>query len=197
MPTSQSKAKGTDNVAGARYPIEVFYSEDDGGFIAIAKDLPGCSAFGKTAPEAAAEIQDAIKAWLQAANAAGNPIPEPSRHVDETSLPGGKILLRIPRSLHASLIECAKIESVSLNQYLVSVLSGSVVMTPLREARNIVASMIPTGGIIGGLAYTRYLLPTGPNWRILGQVTETVVRPGEPLDVRTLTAGKPVVLGVE
>jgi predicted RNase H-like HicB family nuclease len=168
----------------SRYPIEVFYSEDDGGFIAVAKDLPGCSAFGKTAAEAAAEIQDAIKAWQQAAKAAGNPIPEPSRHVDETILPSGKILLRIPRSLHASLIECAKIESVSLNQYLMSVLSLSVVMTPLREALNIMASMqtfVPTGG-------------TGRNWRILGQGTETTVRIGERVDIRTLPAGKPVVL---
>ena len=177
----------------SRYPIEVFYSEDDGGFIAIAKDLPGCSAFGKTAVDAAAEIQDAIKAWQQATKAAGNPIPEPSPHVGETILPSGKILLRLPRSLHASLIECAKMESVSLNQYLVSALSLSAVMTPLREARNIVASMISIGGTGGSAHVPRYLLLTNANWRTFEQGTRTIVRTGERPDVRTLTAAKPVV----
>ena len=125
----------------SRYPIEVFYSEEDGGFIAIAKDLPGCSAFGKTQAKAVAEIQDAIKAWQEATKAAGNPVPEPSRPAEDESLPSGKILVRVPRTLHASLIECAKKESVSLNQHLVSVLSASVGLTLVREAQRIVASM--------------------------------------------------------
>ena len=42
------RKQATGNVPEAsRYPIEVFYSEDDAGFIAIAKDLPGCSAWGR------------------------------------------------------------------------------------------------------------------------------------------------------
>jgi hypothetical protein len=28
------------------YPITIFYSEEDGGYIAAAPDLKGCSAFG-------------------------------------------------------------------------------------------------------------------------------------------------------
>jgi predicted RNase H-like HicB family nuclease len=62
-----------------RYPASVFWSDEDGGFIAIAPDLPGCSAFGETKPEALFELEEAIRAWIEAANAAGNPIPEPSR----------------------------------------------------------------------------------------------------------------------
>ena len=30
------------------YAIEIFYSEEDEGFIAIVPELPGCSAFGET-----------------------------------------------------------------------------------------------------------------------------------------------------
>jgi predicted RNase H-like HicB family nuclease len=95
-----------------RYPAQVFYSDDDEGFIAIATDLPGCSAFGETQEEAVAELRDAIEAWQIAALKAGNPIPEPSKpQVDD--LPSGKILLRLPRTLHAQLIERAKYENVS------------------------------------------------------------------------------------
>jgi len=68
-----------------RYAVEVFWNEADEGFIAIAPDLPGCSAFGETRQEAVAELQDAISAWIEAATAAGNPIPEPSPRVPQPS----------------------------------------------------------------------------------------------------------------
>jgi predicted RNase H-like HicB family nuclease len=105
-----------------RYPASVHWSDEDGGFIAIAPDLPGCSAFGKTQDEALAELQDAIDAWMQAARAAGNPIPAPSRLPDDDQY-SGKLLLRIPRSLHAKLATAAKQEGTSLNQYLLHLLS--------------------------------------------------------------------------
>ena len=54
-----------------RYPANVFWSEEDEGFIAVAADLPGCSAFGETQHEALTELQSAIVAWIEAARAAG------------------------------------------------------------------------------------------------------------------------------
>jgi predicted RNase H-like HicB family nuclease len=62
-----------------RYPAQVSWSDEDSGFIAIAPDLPGCSAFGETQQEALAELQDAIAAWIEAAQSAGNPIPQSRR----------------------------------------------------------------------------------------------------------------------
>lgn len=59
------------------YRIEVFWSEEDGGFIALAPDLPGCSAFGDTAAEAIVEMEDAMQSWLQACQAIGQPLPIP------------------------------------------------------------------------------------------------------------------------
>jgi predicted RNase H-like HicB family nuclease len=62
-----------------RYPAHVFWSEEDEGYIALAIDLPGCSAFGDTRSEALAELQDAIAAWIEAQRLAGNfvpPLPE-------------------------------------------------------------------------------------------------------------------------
>ncbi|MHB8511609.1 MAG: type II toxin-antitoxin system HicB family antitoxin [Actinomycetota bacterium] len=59
------------------YHINVFYSDEDGGWIADIPDLPGCSAFGNSPEEALAEVTSAKKAWLEAAHAGGKPIPEP------------------------------------------------------------------------------------------------------------------------
>ena len=60
------------------YRSEAFWSEDDQGYIAIAPDLPGTSAFGLTRAEAESELDIVIELWIEAQTAAGNPIPEPS-----------------------------------------------------------------------------------------------------------------------
>jgi len=59
------------------YHINIFYSEEDGGYIADIPDLESCSAFGGTPEEALAEVERAKEAWLQAAREAGKPIPPP------------------------------------------------------------------------------------------------------------------------
>jgi predicted RNase H-like HicB family nuclease len=62
-----------------KYPKQIFWSEEDEGFIAIAPDLPGCSAFGVTEAEALRELDDATESWIDAAAKAGNTVPAPSR----------------------------------------------------------------------------------------------------------------------
>ncbi len=59
------------------YHINIFYSDEDGGYIADVPDLEACSAFGRTPDEALAELGKAKEAWLEAARDAGKPIPEP------------------------------------------------------------------------------------------------------------------------
>jgi len=59
------------------YHINIFYSEEDGGYIADIPDLYSCSAFGATPEQALAEVKQAKTAWLEAARQAGKPIPEP------------------------------------------------------------------------------------------------------------------------
>ncbi len=59
------------------YHINVFYSDEDGGYIADIPDLEACSAFGASPEEAFVEVAKAKEAWLAAARAAGKPIPEP------------------------------------------------------------------------------------------------------------------------
>jgi predicted RNase H-like HicB family nuclease len=59
------------------YHINIFYSEEDKGYIADIPDLAACSAFGETAAEALAQVELAKAAWLEAARAEGKVIPKP------------------------------------------------------------------------------------------------------------------------
>ena len=59
------------------YHINIFYSEENEGYIADIPDLKFCSAFGETPEEALRQVQIAKKAWLEAAQAEGKPVPPP------------------------------------------------------------------------------------------------------------------------
>lgn len=59
------------------YHINIFYSEEDEGYIADIPDLETCSAFGDTPEEALREVRIALNAWLDAARTLGKPIPPP------------------------------------------------------------------------------------------------------------------------
>ena len=59
------------------YHINIFYSEQDEGYIADIPDLEACSAFGKTPTEALQELEIAKAAWLDAAREAEKQIPQP------------------------------------------------------------------------------------------------------------------------
>ncbi len=60
-----------------KYAIEIFYSEEDEGYIAVVPELPGCSAFGETEEEALEEVKIAMELWLETAQKEGRSIPQP------------------------------------------------------------------------------------------------------------------------
>jgi predicted RNase H-like HicB family nuclease len=59
------------------YHINIFYSDEDEGYIADIPGLKYCSAFGNTPEKALREVQIAKEAWLEAARIEGKPIPPP------------------------------------------------------------------------------------------------------------------------
>ncbi len=59
------------------YHINIFWSEEDGEYIADVPDLKYCSASGATPNEALREVLEAKLLWLEAATEKGLPIPEP------------------------------------------------------------------------------------------------------------------------
>ena len=59
------------------YHINIFYSEVDATYVADIPDLEACSAFGQTPEQALREVERAKQLWLDAARAAGKPVPSP------------------------------------------------------------------------------------------------------------------------
>lgn len=60
-----------------KYAIVIFYSEEDGGYIADVPDLKYCSAFGETPEKVMQEILIARKAWLESLLTDNQPLPQP------------------------------------------------------------------------------------------------------------------------
>jgi len=111
------KLKSLDYYLSLKYPIN-FYPEPE-GYTAIIKDLPGCMSQGETLSEAMDNIQEARELWIETAYECGDEIPLPATEVEYS----GSLSLQIPKSLHLSLAEKAEREGVSLEQYILLVLS--------------------------------------------------------------------------
>jgi predicted RNase H-like HicB family nuclease len=61
----------------SRYEIIIFWSDEDGSFVAEVPELPGCMADGATYQEAVANTESAIRDWLDMAVQLGRSIPKP------------------------------------------------------------------------------------------------------------------------
>lgn len=103
----------------SKHSVVIKWSDADDGFIATVPELEGLSAFGNTPEEAAKELSEAKELYLEVLEEDGEEIPEP----DLLKPYSGQLRLRLPRELHASLSERAKQESISLNTYIVHLLS--------------------------------------------------------------------------
>jgi predicted RNase H-like HicB family nuclease len=60
------------------YHINVFWSDEDGCYVAAIPDLRGCSALGNKPEEAVRQVQVAKQLWIEAARANDIAIPEPT-----------------------------------------------------------------------------------------------------------------------
>lgn len=118
-PKKQIEKQSLEYYLSLEYPVTV-YPDADGGYVAEIKDLPGCLTQGETLEETMTNINEARELWLETVYENGDKIPLPSTD-DNYS---GKLLLRMPKSLHRRLAEAADKEGVSLNQYIVFLLSN-------------------------------------------------------------------------
>ncbi len=60
-----------------RYQIIIFWSNEEGVYVADVPELPGCMAHGKTAASALKNAQQAATLWIETAREYGDAVPEP------------------------------------------------------------------------------------------------------------------------
>lgn len=108
-----------DEYIALPYTIEI--TPDDGSFFVKVKELEGCMSVGESKADALIMIEDAMREWLSVALEDDMEIPLPEAL--QAGRYNGKFPLRLPKSLHRKLAEWAEQDNVSLNQYLVMLLS--------------------------------------------------------------------------
>jgi antitoxin HicB len=89
---------------------------------ALVEDLPGCEVRGTTPPDAVSRVPAAMAEWIASAQAEGREVPKPR----DARAYSGKLLLRMPQSLHAEVALAAERDQVSLNAYINSLLAAAV-----------------------------------------------------------------------
>ncbi|MHB1167254.1 MAG: type II toxin-antitoxin system HicB family antitoxin [Carboxydocellales bacterium] len=102
--------------------IRPINEEDGGGFLAEIPALKGCFSDGETQEEALLNLKDAKLAWLRTALKRGQKIPLPDAE-EKSEEYSGKFTLRLSKAMHKELALAAQKENLSLNQYIISLLS--------------------------------------------------------------------------
>lgn len=120
--------KNLEYYLNLEYPIEIkkLKDEDGGGFLATIP-LLGRNVFlgdGETIEEALENLNETKKDWFEIYLKEGIEIKEPEEI--ETREYSGRLLLRIPKNLHRDLDNNAKQNDISLNQYLIYLLSTNI-----------------------------------------------------------------------
>ncbi|HMM22956.1 MAG TPA: toxin-antitoxin system HicB family antitoxin [Selenomonadales bacterium] len=118
--------KSVEYYMGLDYKVVISPANDESGryWIAELPDLDGCSSDGKTQEEAVRNLAGAKRAWISFRLSKGLSIPEPNKANAKTEEEyGGRITLRMGKSMHKMLAEMAQLEGLSLNQYILSLVS--------------------------------------------------------------------------
>jgi RNA polymerase sigma-B factor len=97
-------------------------SEPESGWTARVEELPGCEGHGATPDQAVRAVEAATERWIADAAANGREVPKPRSAASHS----GRLMLRMPQTLHAELARAAQREDVSLNQFITGVLAGTV-----------------------------------------------------------------------
>jgi antitoxin HicB len=139
--------KNSENYINLPYKIEIYYEKDDKSWIAFHPELgkASCYAIGTSKQEALELLDEERKSFIELLIAEGKEIPLPK--IEDEELPSGQFVLRIPRSLHKKIKDTAENENISVNQFVLYILSekiGEIEGTYSNYNFNTVINNIPT-----------------------------------------------------
>ncbi len=60
-----------------KYEIILYWSNEDGVFIGVVPELPGCMAHGASQWDALKNVNEAIQLWIDTAQKYGDEVPQP------------------------------------------------------------------------------------------------------------------------
>jgi predicted RNase H-like HicB family nuclease len=146
--------------------------DSDGSFLAEIIEFPGCLAVGDTKEESLANLEKVAESWIDNTLAKGQRIPDPLDNVGFS----GKLVLRMPKTLHKKAANYAARDGVSLNQFIVSCISERVgtLAYPMQ------AVIQPFFGVQNYFLDVRFVIPQQ-------------VGPGDPRPLATVASGTQVI----
>jgi len=95
--------------------------EDNGSYFAEVVELNGCFAAGDDPNDAVEMLRGSFDIWIEETSKRGHPIPGPAAHG-----PNGRMLLRLPRSLHVRVARAAARDGVSVNAFVTAAVAERV-----------------------------------------------------------------------
>jgi len=95
---------------------------ESGTYTAEILEFPGCVAEGSSPEEAYQWLEKSAVSWIKAAADLGQDIPRPLSAKGF----GGRVALRLPKSLHRQVALAAIRDGVSLNQFLVAAVAEKI-----------------------------------------------------------------------
>ena len=60
-----------------KHEVIIYWSAEDGAFVAEVPELPGCMADGRTYREALRAVERVAREWIETARELGREVPEP------------------------------------------------------------------------------------------------------------------------
>ncbi|MGH7908139.1 MAG: toxin-antitoxin system HicB family antitoxin [Candidatus Binataceae bacterium] len=120
------------------YRMEVFFDPESAAWVVRYPELPGCTAHGDSPEDAIALGREAKTLWLETALEEHQAIPLPAAEPEYS----GKLVLRLPKTLHQAAARAAEREGVSLNAYLLQLVAEGVQRTGLKNLLDFVKGQV-------------------------------------------------------
>ena len=133
------------------YRMEVFFDPESAVWVVRYPELPGCTAHGDSPEDAIALGKEAKTLWLETALEERQAVPRPMGEPEYS----GKLVLRLPKTLHEAAAHTAEREGVSLNAYLLQLVAEGVQRTGVKNLLNFVEGQVQR-------AMSRFLANAGP-----------------------------------